>query len=84
MQPDRHEDEDEDDKPLVRPASRKGLAEERRDPATDDEDLLPLVPPRLPPAAPVRKRKGPPEWQDPTTVLERKVSRDSRERAEDT
>ena len=27
--PDMHEDEDEDDKPLVRPASRKELAEKR-------------------------------------------------------
>ena len=34
--PDMHEDEDEDDKPLVRPASRKEPAEERRDPATGD------------------------------------------------
>ena len=52
-----HEDEDEDDKRLVLPAARKGPAEERRDLATDDEDLLPLVPPRLPSAAPVKKRK---------------------------
>ena len=43
--PDMHEDEDEDDKPLVRPASRKKLAEKRRDRATDDEDIRPLVPP---------------------------------------
>ena len=50
-----HEDEDEDDKPLVRPASRKEPAEERRDPVIDDEDLAPLVPPRPPPAAPVRR-----------------------------
>ena len=48
--PDMHEDEDEDDKPLVRPASRKEPANEKRDLDTDDEDLLPLVPP----AAPVR------------------------------
>ena len=34
--PDMHEDEDEDDEPLVRPASKKELAEKRRDPATDD------------------------------------------------
>ena len=52
-----HEDEDEDDKPLVRPTTRKEPAEERRDPATDDEDLLPVVPPRPPPFAPGRKRK---------------------------
>ena len=79
-----HEDEDEDDKRLVRPASRKEPAEKRRDPATDDEDLQPLVLPRLPSAAPVRKRNGPPVWQVPTATLEQEVSRDSRERAEDT
>ena len=39
--PDMHEDEDKDDTPLVWPASRKEFAEERCDPATDDEDLLP-------------------------------------------
>ena len=51
------EDEDEDDRPLVRPAPRKEPAEKRRDPATADEDLLPLVPPRLPSAAPVRRKR---------------------------
>ena len=54
--PDMHEDEDEDDKPLVRPASRKEPAEKRRDQATDDEDIRPLVPPKQPSAAPVKKR----------------------------
>ena len=82
--PDMHEDEDEDHKPLVRPASRRELAEERRDLDNDDEDLLPLVPPRPPPAAPVRKRKGPPVRLDPAATLEQEVSRDSHERAEDT
>ena len=82
--PDTHEDEDEDDQPFVQPAPRKELAEERRDPATDDEDLPPLLPRLQPPAAPERKRKGPPVWQDPTAILEQAVSRDSRERAEDT
>ena len=46
-----HEDEDEDDQPLVRPASRKEPVEERREPATDEEDPAPFVLPRLPPAA---------------------------------
>ena len=78
-----HEDEDEDDRSLLRPASRKEPAEQRCDPATGDEDLLPLVPPRLPATAPVRRRKGHPEKQDPTAILEQEVSRDSRERAED-
>ena len=75
--PDIHEDEDEDedDKPLVRPASRKEPAEEKRDLDTDDEDLLPLVPSRPPPDAPVRKRKGPPVWQDPAATLEHDVPR---------
>ena len=31
-----------------------------------------------------RKDKEPPVWQDPTAILEQEVSRDSRERAEDT
>ena len=65
---DMDEDEDEDDKTRVWPASRKDFAEEKRDPATDDEDLQPLVPPRLPSAA----------------TLEHEVPKDSRERAEDT
>ena len=55
--PDMDEDKDEDDKPLVRPATRKEPAKEKSDLCTDDEDLLPLVPPRLPPEAPVRKKK---------------------------
>ena len=37
--PDMHDD-DENDKALVRPTSRKESAEERCDPATDDEDPL--------------------------------------------
>ena len=67
--PDMDEDEDEDDKPLVLPASRKEFAKEKRDLETDDE--------------PLRRRKGPPVWQDPTTTLEQEVSADSRERAKD-
>ena len=67
------EDKDEDDKPLVRPASRKEPSKEKSDLDTDDEDLLPLVPPRPPPVAPVRKRKGPPVWQDPAAILEHEV-----------
>ena len=79
--PDMDEDEGEDDKPLVRAASRKEIAKEKRDLETDDEDLLPSVPPRSPPAAPVRKRKGRPVWQDPAATLEHEVPKDSRERA---
>ena len=76
--------DDGDDQPLEQPAPRKVPTEERRDPGTDDGDLAPLIPPRSPPAAPVRRRKGPPVWQDPTATLEQEVSGDSRERAEDT
>ena len=32
----------------------------------------------------MRKRKGPPAWQDPVAILEHEVPKDSRERAEDT
>ena len=41
-----HEDEDEDDEPLVRPTTRP--LEEGRDQTIDDEDLAPLVPQRPP------------------------------------
>ena len=81
---DMDEDKDEDDKPLVRPASRKEPAKEKRDLDTDDEDLLPMVPPRSQPAAPVLKKKGPPVWQDSTATLEHEVQKNSRKRAEDT
>ena len=82
-----HEDEDEDDKPLVRPTTRKEPLEEGRDQAIDDEDpapLVPLRPSRPPQAAQRQKKKGPPVWQDPTAILEQEVSRDSRERADET
>ena len=41
--PDIHEDEGEDDKPLVRPTTRKEPLEEGRDQTIDDEDLAPLA-----------------------------------------
>ena len=75
--------DDEDDQPLVRPATRREPSEKRRDQSTDDGDLAPLVPPRPSPAAPLRRRKGPPVWQDPTATLEQEVRRNSRERSED-
>ena len=87
MHTDMHEDKDEDDKPLVRPTARKEPLEEGRYQAIDDEDLAPLVllkPSRPPQEAHRQKQKGPPVWQDPTVIVEQKVSRDSRERAEDT
>ena len=59
----------------------RNLLKKRRDPATDDEDLLPLVLPRPPSAAPERKKK----WTSSMArsncfFLEQVVSRDSRER----
>ena len=66
---------------------RKEPHEEGRDQATDVEDLAPLVPPRpsrLPHATRRQKQKGPPVWKDRTVFLEQEVSRDSRERAEET
>ena len=84
--PDMCEDEDEDDQPLVQPAPRKETAEERRDAATDDEDLLPLVPPRSHSAASVKKKKKRTASMAGSNcyTVEQGVSRDSRERAEDT
>ena len=52
-----HEDEDEDDKHLVRPTTRKEPHEEGRDQDIDDEDLAPLVPSRPPQAAQRQKKK---------------------------
>ena len=56
--PDMHEDEDGRWQTTRAASIKEGTCWERRDPTTDDEDLLPLVPPRLPSAAPVRKREG--------------------------
>ena len=42
---DMHEDEDEDDKPLALPTTRKDPLEARRDQTIDDEDLAPPRPP---------------------------------------
>ena len=56
-----NEDEDEDDKPLVRPTSRKEPLEEGRDQAIDDEDFVLMVPSRLsrpPQTAQRQKKKG--------------------------
>ena len=79
---DMHEDENEDDKPLARPTTRKESIEERAL-AIDDEDLAPQIPSRPPEIAQRQKRKGPPIWQDPTAILKQRVSRDSRERQEE-
>ena len=55
----------------------KEKLEKGRDQAIDDEDLAPEIAQR-------QKRKGPPIWQDPTAALKQQVSRDSREREEET
>ena len=80
-------DEDEDDKPLVRPD---------RIAVSEDEDDKPLVQPasreepvkresaaerRVP--AQLRRRTGPPVWRDPSATLEQDVSGNSRERSEE-
>ena len=64
--------EDEDDKPLVQPTSRKEIVEEKRE--SVEKSKVP---------AQVRRRKGPPVWQDPSTTLEQDVSGNSRERSEE-
>ena len=58
--------DDEDNQPLVHPASKTKHTKEKRYTAIHDGDLAPLVPPRPSQAVPVRRRKGPPVWQDPT------------------
>ena len=80
-------DEDEDDKPFVRPD---------RTAVSEDEDDKPLVQPapreelvkresaaerRVP--AQLRRRKGPPVWRDPSATQEQDVSGNSREGSED-
>ena len=82
-------DDDEDDKPLVRP-DRTTVSEK------EEEDDNPQVQPaskekvlkressairRVP--TPLRRRKGPPVWRDPSATLEQDVSGTSRERSED-
>ena len=79
-------DDDEDDKPPVRPDSTTVSEEE-------NEDDKPLVQPtsvlkressakRSVPTW-LRRRRGPPVWQDPSATLEQDVSGTSRERPED-
>ena len=62
--------EDEDDKPLVQPASR----EERVKRESAAERRVP---------AQLRRRKGPPVWRDPSATLEQNVSGNSRERSQE-
>ena len=47
--------DNENDQPLVRPATRKEPSEERRDQTTDDGDLAPLAPPSPSPVAQLRR-----------------------------
>ena len=82
-----HEDEDEDDKPFVRPASRKEpLRKGVIKPLMTKtlhlwffRELRDLLRPHSD-----KRKKGPLVWQDPTAILEQDVSRDSRERTEET
>ena len=55
---DMHEDEDEVDKPCVRPTTRKEPLEEGRDQAMDDEDLAPSPRPSRLPQATATELKG--------------------------
>ena len=77
------EDTDEDDKPLVRPASRKEPAKDKSDLDTGDEDLLPLVPPRPPPVQ-CEKGKDLQYGRIQLPYWKHEVPKDSRERTEDT
>ena len=64
--------EDEDDEPLVRPSSRKEPVKEKREAAAERRTPTPL-----------RRRKGPPVWRDPSATLEQDVPGNSRERSEE-
>ena len=64
--------EDEDDKPLVQPASRKEPVKEKRESAAERRTPAQLL-----------RRKGPPVWRDPTATLQQDVSGNSRERSEE-
>ena len=56
--------EDEDDEPLVRPSSRTELIKEKRESAAERGIPTPL-----------RSRKGPPVWRDPSATLEQECVR---------
>ena len=62
--------EDDDDKPLVQPVSRSETVKR-------ESTSIRRVP------TPLRRRKGPPVWRDPSDTLEQDVSGTSRERSED-
>ena len=64
--------EDEDDQLLAQPESRTEMMKEKRE----------LVEERSMPT-PLRKRKGPPVWRDPSATMEPHVSGNSRERSEE-
>ena len=82
---DEDEDEDEDDKPLVRPASRKEVAKENRDLDTDDEGLLHLGSSKTAGSCTsARKKRTSSMAEDLAATLEHEVSKNSRERAEET
>ena len=80
-------DEDEDDKPLVRP-DRSAVSEDEDDthlvqPASRDEPVKRESAAERRVLAQIRRRKGPPVWRDPSATLEQDVSGNSRERSEE-
>ena len=64
--------EDEDDKPLVQPSSRKEPVKEKRESAAERRTCANLL-----------KRKGRPVWRDPSTTQDQDVSGNSREGSEE-
>ena len=80
-------DEDEDDKPLVRP-DRSAVSEDEDDnplvqPSSRDEPVKRESAAERRVLAQIRRRKGPPVWRDPSATLEQDVSGNSRERSEE-
>ena len=87
--PTRELDEDDDDKPLVRP-NRSIAAEEEDDepmiqPSSRTESIKEKRESATERSVPtqLRRRKGPPVWRDPSATLEPDVSGNSRERSEE-
>ena len=80
-------DQDDDDKPLVRPD--RASASEDDNPLLQSTSRTELIKEKRESAAersvptPLRKRKGPPVWRDPSATLEPDVSGNSRERSEE-
>ena len=82
-------DDDEDDKPFVRPDRTTVSEQEVEDdksvvqPASKEKVLKRESSSIRRTPTPLRRRKGPPVWRDPSATLEQNVSGTSRERSED-